>query len=183
MLEAHRDTFALWCTYHPTEVSLDHFLRQCDFLYRHDIRHSVGVVGIPAHADEIRDLRRRLPQETYLWINAYKSAPERLDDSLAQEFARIDRLFPINHQYHPSFGKACRTGLTSVTIDGQGDVRRCHFIDEVLGNIYNTPLESMLLPRVCTKQTCGCHIGYVNLEELGLENVFGASILERVPKK
>ena len=38
-----------------------------------------------------------------------------------------------------------------------------------------------LRPRSCTNDDCGCHIGYVHLEYLELDKVFGAGILERVP--
>ena len=95
--------------------------------------------------------------------------------------AKIDPLFPINNVYHASAGKPCDTGLTTVSIDGEGNVRRCHFVPEVLGNIYESELESMLRPRLCSKLSCGSHIGYVHMPSAELKGVFGANILERIP--
>src|SRR6185503_3448840 len=43
---ANPQTLALWCTFHPTQVKLDRFLRQCRVLDSHGIRYSVGVVGV-----------------------------------------------------------------------------------------------------------------------------------------
>jgi hypothetical protein len=35
--------------------------------------------------------------------------------------------------------------------------------------------------RPCPRAACDCHIGYVHLEELGLDAVFGDDILVRIP--
>jgi hypothetical protein len=70
-----------------------------------------------------------------------------------------------------------------LSVDGDGVARSCHFIRAPLGNLYDTNFEAMLAPRACTAATCGCHIGYVHLEYLGLQQVFGRGILERVPQR
>jgi hypothetical protein len=54
-------------------------------------------------------------------------------------------------------------------------------VREFLGNIYAPDFEQALRPRPCSKETCGCHIGYVHLDYLELDRVFGSGILERVP--
>ncbi|MEO0844412.1 MAG: radical SAM protein, partial [Cyanobacteria bacterium J06643_5] len=33
----------------------------------------------------------------------------------------------------------------------------------------------------CSNDTCHCHIGYVHLDYLELDKVFGDGILERIP--
>ena len=68
-------------------------------------------------------------------------------------------------------------------MDGAGDVRRCHFVDEVLGNLYDGSFEGALRERPCPNATCGCHIGYVHLDELKLYDVFGGGVLERFPER
>jgi hypothetical protein len=60
-------------------------------------------------------------------------------------------------------------------------MRRCHFIKEPIGNIYDPNYEAALFERPCTNETCHCHIGYVHLEYLELDKVFGSGILERIP--
>ncbi len=61
-------------------------------------------------------------------------------------------------------------------------MRRCHFVREPIGNIYTHNWESALQPRLCTNETCGCHIGYIHMPELKLDEVFGKGILERIPR-
>lgn len=178
---AETSKLGLWCTFHPGQTPLDSFLRQCRRLEELNISYSVGCVGLREHEAEIQRLRALLPDSTYFWINAYKSKPEYYDEDLIQSFKAIDPLFPLNNQRHPSQGKSCRTGQKVITVDSTGDARRCHFVKDVIGNLYQPDFESVLTPRACPNDTCGCHIGYVHLEHLELDRVFGESILERIP--
>jgi MoaA/NifB/PqqE/SkfB family radical SAM enzyme len=172
---------ALWTTFHPGETTRERFLKQCRELDERQIRYSVGVVGLKEHRAQIESLRRELRPEVYVWINAYKDQANYYDEQTSARFAEIDPLFPINNRNHASFGKDCRTGSSVISVDGEGTVRRCHFIREPLGNIYEPGFEQVLRKRACTNQTCGCHIGYVHLEELKLYDTFGAGVLERIP--
>jgi len=182
LADAERATVALWTTYHPSEVSLPRFVARCHELRDLGVRFSVGIVGTREHADAAQQLRAALPPEIYVWINAYKrEGPSYYTAELERAFAGIDPLFPVNNVHHESRGHACGAGYSSFTVDGEGDVRRCHFIGDVLGNLYRDPLPAMLAPRPCTNATCGCHIGYVHLERLGLRRRFGRGLMERIP--
>jgi hypothetical protein len=64
---------------------------------------------------------------------------------------------------------------------GDGTVRRCHFIPEPLGNLYDGSYLDALRPRPCTLRECDCHIGYVHLKRLGLQQVFAGGVPERIP--
>lgn len=178
-----REKLGFWCTYHPGQVDRAAFLAKCAQLSQLGVRHSVGCVGLREHLAEIAVLRRELPAETYLWINAYKSAPAYYDEALLEALEQIDPLFPINNTRHPSQGRACRTGHQVITVDGRGDIRRCHFVEQVIGNLYEPHFENALIPRACPNASCGCHIGYVHLEHLKLDTVFGDGVFERVPIK
>ena len=68
-----------------------------------------------------------------------------------------------------------------VSVDGEGTVRRCHFVPAVLGNLYDGSYRDALAPRPCPLDTCDCHIGYVHLEPLGLYDTFADGVLERIP--
>lgn len=174
---------ALWATYHPGEVDRAAFLARCRELSRLGIRHSVGVVGLREHLGEIDALRRELTDDVYLWVNAYKREPDYYGEDALRFLERIDPLFPINNRRHPSLGRPCRTGHSVISVDGSGAIRRCHFVPEVIGNLYEPGFEASLVERPCPAPTCSCHIGYVHLDDLRLGAVFGGGILERIPER
>lgn len=171
----------LWATYHPEWTRRARFLRQVARAHERGAHISVGVVGYPRFREEIASLRRELPEDVYLWINAVKRPEVRYTEEDLAFFTSVDPLFPINNRRHPSLGRACRAGESVIAVDGEGMARRCHFIPEPIGHIYSPDFEDALKPRPCGNATCGCHIGYVHLEYLGLDQVFGSGILERVP--
>lgn len=171
----------LWCTFHPTETTRERFLAKCLALHDRGVRFSVGVVGRKEHFTEIANLRRELPANVYLWVNAYKRDPDYYTSEMVEQLTRLDPLFPINNQYHLSRGESCQAGATVISVDGDGSVRRCHFIREPIGNLYAPDFERCLIERSCSNDSCGCHIGYVHLDRLGLYETFGDGVLERVP--
>jgi MoaA/NifB/PqqE/SkfB family radical SAM enzyme len=173
----------IWATYHPDWAKRGRFLEQCAALSARGVSYSVGVVGFPRFANELLAVREALSSSVYVWVNAVKAlAGEYTPDDLAL-FTRVDPYFPLNLKAHPSKGRACRGGETVISVDGEGTMRSCHFLREPLGNLYAPDFERALRPRPCSAETCGCHIGYVHLDYLGLEQVFGSGILERVPKQ
>jgi MoaA/NifB/PqqE/SkfB family radical SAM enzyme len=172
-------TAAFWVTYHPGQVKRERFLAQCNELQRLGARFSVGIVGQPEHLTHAQEIRAELPAGTYLWINAAEGR-EYTDEEAAQ-WQAIDPLFHYSRTPHPSQGQACRTGETVVSVLGDGTVRRCHFVEEPLGNLYDGTFRAALKPRVCPLTVCDCHIGYVHLEKTGLYNVFQGGVLERIP--
>jgi hypothetical protein len=179
---------ALWCTYHPGETSRMRFLTKCRQLLDQGVAFSVGVVGLREHFSEISLLREELPSNVYVWVNAYKDVANYYAADEIQWLATIDPHFAINCQRYASLGQPCRTGDTVVSIDGEGVIRRCHFVADPLrvasgevANFYRDDFAEGLRPRVCPRAQCSCHIGYVHLESLQLEEVYGERILERVP--
>ena len=172
---------ALWATYHPTEVSLDTFVAKVRRLYERGVRLSVGVVGLREHFDAIRRLRTILPSEVYLWINAYKRVPGYYSPDESRELEMLDPNFPINNQHHASFQNCCQAGETSFTVDGDGVMRRCHFVAEPIGNIYSGNWRTPLHARTCPNAVCSCHIGYVYLQPLRQDLIYGENLLERIP--
>jgi MoaA/NifB/PqqE/SkfB family radical SAM enzyme len=172
---------ALWCTFHPGETARERFLARCRDLLARGVRFSVGAVGLKEHLAEIDALRRELPAEVYLWVNAYKREPDYYTAEMVEALTRIDPLFPVNNARHPSRGEPCRAGRSAIAVDGDGTARRCHFVREPIGNIYAPDFETCLTERPCPNATCGCHIGYVHLDRLRLYDTFAGGVLERVP--
>jgi hypothetical protein len=172
---------ALWCTWHPTQIALEEFLAHCGQLEDRGVRYSVGVVGLREAFESIAELRSRLPAHVYLWINAYKDQPDYYSEDEISLLESIDPLFRVNNTRHPSLGRRCLAGETVISVDGDGQVRRCHFIPDVIGNLYDADFSAALRARACTNATCGCHIGYIHLPELQQYPLYGDGLLERIP--
>ncbi|MGW0604875.1 STM4011 family radical SAM protein [Streptomyces sp. NPDC002644] len=179
LAEADPDTLALWCTYHPGQTPYDRFLAKTHDLTARGVRFSVGVVGLPDHLDHARRLRADLPERVYLWVNAADG--HAYSDAEAERWTALDPLFPYSRHPHRSGGLPCRTGESVVSVDGDGTVRRCHFVRAELGNLYDDSFRAALRPRACPLAVCDCHIGYVHLETLPLYDVFAGGVLERIP--
>lgn len=183
LLEAQTDKIALWVTYHPDEVALCDFIAQCQYLFDNQVRFSVGVVGKPSHFAAITALRAALAPEIYLWVNAYRNGSKLYSYTPGQRdfLSQIDPLFSINARNYPSRGQACVTGENVISVDQDGAIRRCHFVGQIIGNIYQQDFQQTLISRLCPRSRCYCHIGYVHMPELGLYQVFEGGILERIP--
>ncbi|MFG1665248.1 STM4011 family radical SAM protein [Streptomyces sp. Y7] len=181
LADADPETLALWCTYHPGQTPYDRFLAKCRDLGDRGIRFSVGVVGLPEHLEAARRLRAELPEHVYLWINAAEG--HSYQDAEADDWTALDPLFPYSRHPHASAGLPCRTGESVISVDGDGTVRRCHFVRAELGNLYDGSYRTALRPRPCPLQVCDCHIGYVHLETLPLYDVFAGGVLERIPAR
>lgn len=176
-----KEKIGLWTTYHPGETDRERFLEKCKFLSEHKVRYSVGIVGLKEHIHEISGMRKALPEEIYLWINAYKREANYYSAEDLQRLQAIDPLFYLNNQYHASLGRACHCGASVISVDGHGTARRCHFIKTVIGNIYEPGFEQALRRTPCTAATCGCFIGYVHMDSLNLYETFADGVLERIP--
>ncbi|MFJ2669957.1 STM4011 family radical SAM protein [Streptomyces sp. NPDC088551] len=179
LADADPAKLALWCTYHPGQTPYDRFLAKTHELADRSIRFSVGVVGLPDHLEHARRLRADLPEQVYLWINAAEG--HGYTDEEADRWTALDPLFPYSRSPHRSAGLPCRTGESVISVDGEGTVRRCHFVRAELGNLYDGSYRRALAPRACPLAVCDCHIGYVHLETLPLYDVFAGGVLERIP--
>jgi hypothetical protein len=176
---ANPERLALWCTYHPEWTTLAAFLAQTRRLADAGVAFSVGVVGQREYADAARALRAALPGDVYVWINAVKALAYTPAEIAA--WTEIDPLFALNLQRWPSLGARCGAGERAITVDGDGTMRRCHFIAAPIGNLYEPSWRTALAPRACTNADCHCHIGYAHLDYLELHKVYASGLLERIP--
>ena len=183
MSDVNKTSFALWTTYHPSQLSVKAFVDKCHELDELGINYSVGFVGFKEDFPVLEQLRALLNPNVYLWVNAYKREPNYYTEEDIQFIEHIDPLFRYNTKYHSSLGKTCKAGSLSFSVDGDGQMRSCHFIKQVIGNIYEPNFEQSLYTRKCVNTTCGCHIGYVHMDELDLYEIYGTGVLERIPKE
>ncbi|AWM79073.1 radical SAM protein [Gammaproteobacteria bacterium ESL0073] len=182
LTELDNQKLRFWCTYHPSETALVRFIKQLKILNQHQMIYSVGMVGKPELFDEIKQVRHALSPNDYLWINAY------VEDNKAYQYndeqiiflTTIDPLFPLNKPYK-TLNLPCTAGEQAITVDELGDIRRCHFIKNVIGNIQQTGWQRILTSKPCTNHYCDCHIGYVFLESFNAKAIYGNQALERIP--
>ena len=182
LAQAPRDKLSLWCTFHPDQTSLERFVGRCERLQRLGVRHSVGVVALREHFEAIRALRAALPPHCPVWLNAYdRRGPGYYDADDLAWLEEIDPWFPHNHSPGGSRGKPCRAGAELLSVDGAGEVQRCHFVPQRLGNLYTDPLSEMLKERPCSRLKCECFIGYAHRRDLPFHERFGDGVLARIP--
>lgn len=175
------DRVSLWATYHPTEIASEVFQSQVHQVRKYGIRISVGAVGIPEALSQIEDMRQRLPEDVYLWVNAQQPRRRPYTAEELDRFQAIDPQFLLTAQRYPSLGKFCSTGEISFTVDGSGAMRRCHFVDEVIGNCYVQGWDASLQPRPCPNRYCDCYLGKSQLLSEKLIPFFGSTAFERLP--
>jgi MoaA/NifB/PqqE/SkfB family radical SAM enzyme len=175
------ERIALWATYHPTETEPASFVCKVQRLRTLGVRVSVGMVGVSEHLDEIKALRRLLPGDVYLWINAQQPRVRPYSPQEMAALRSIDPLFDLIARRQKSFNKFCRAGEVAFTVDGVGDMRRCHFVDEIIGNIHDAHWERALQARPCPNRFCDCFLGKAQLQADALEPFFGTTLLERLP--
>ncbi|OBV37855.1 hypothetical protein ASR47_1004130 [Janthinobacterium psychrotolerans] len=175
------EKIGLWCTFHPGQTTIARFLERCAHLDAMGVRYSVGVVALHEHYGAIEALRAALPGHVYLWLNAYdRRGPGyyAADDLLWLD--KIDPWFAQSRRPVPSRGKGCFAGEAALSVDGDGELTRCHFLPERLGNLYEDDLADMLQERSCPRFKCDCYIGYAQRKDLPFQTEFGEGVLARI---
>ncbi|MBW7477050.1 STM4011 family radical SAM protein [Paenibacillus oenotherae] len=171
---------AFWATYHPGQTEEGRFVAQCGELYRRGIPFSVGSVGVKSAFQAIAMLRRALPDDVYLWVNAFKDKPDYYSAADVGYLRAIDPLFDHNLSDYNSMGRDCRTGHDVFYVQGPGIVKRCYKDRQVIGHLYRDGLEGLAKRRPCRMECCDCYIGYIHMPELELHRVYGDQLLERI---
>ena len=175
------EKIGLWCTFHPGQITITRFIERCARLDAMGVRYSVGVVALHEHYDAILALRAALPKHVYLWLNAYdRRGPGYYAAGDLAWLDDIDPWFAQSRRPVPSRGKGCFAGEAALSVDGDGELTRCHFLPERLGNLYEDDLASMLQERSCPRFKCDCYIGYAQRKDLPYQTVFGKGVLARI---
>ena len=151
----------LWCSFHPCCADLDQFLEKCLLLYQEKIAFSVGAVGIPKNAGLLSQLRRRLPPDVYMWVNAAEGMKRKYTQDEIDEFARIDPLFLYELKIIPANADLCSGGKESLFIEADGAAYACPISKNRLGNIYSEDLTQILArSKICIAGYCHCYLAY-----------------------
>ena len=95
----------------------------------------------------------------------------------------IDPYFDLNNQHYPSRGRPCTAGQRAVYLDDEGDLRRCFFVGEVIGNLFRDGWRTLTAPRCCPKETCHCYVGHMHIVELDFRSIYGKNLAVRIPRQ
>lgn len=173
---------SFWATYHPGQVREDRFVAQGMVLYKQGIVFSAGTVGLREAFPAIHRLRAKLPEDVYVWVNAFKDRPRYYSEAEVEELSGIDPYFRDNLQDYDSLGQACRAGEDVFYVQGSGMVKRCYQDKRVIGHLYRHSLEQLSQDRPCQMKKCGCYIGYIHMKDQPFASRYGERLLERVPR-
>lgn len=179
-LNADLSKVKLWASYHPEMVSTDEFVSKVKVL-KSRIDLCVGIVAIPDNLDSVFELRKHLPQEIYMWINAKEREETRYSKSQIKSLVEIDPLFYNELQRNKAQNSCCNAGVDSVFIRANGDVFPCHLYKSKLFNIYLN--QNPTSPFKCDRKSCHCYLSYSHRVELNLERYFGDYTPIRLPAK
>jgi hypothetical protein len=177
---ANREKIGFWATFHPDQRPLSQFIERCQSLDDLGVAYSVGVVAKREHYPVALQLKAALLPSVYVWANAYKDEAHYYQETEIAAWQRLDPHFKTNLKNHDSLGLPCNAGESAFSIDGEGNVTRCHFVKTLLGNIYQDNLLDLIKPRTCPNKICDCFIGYMHLPHLALKQAFGAKLLSRI---
>jgi hypothetical protein len=143
---------------------------------------SVGIVGMRESLTAMQELRARLDPAVYLWVNAYQREPNYYTPEELASIRSVDPLFDLNNQHFPSLGQPCTAGQRAVYLDDEGDLRRCFFVGQVIGNLFRDGWKTLDAPACCPKETCHCYVGHMHIVELDFRGVYGKYLAARIPK-
>lgn len=175
---------ALWTTYHPSEVApgeLEELHAKWRLLQERGVPFSAGIVGTRENLPHLRTLRRRLDPHIYLWVNAYQREPNYYTAEQLEQIRAVDPWFDLNNQYFPSRGRPCSAGQRALYLDDEGDLRRCFFVGEVLGNLFRDGWRRLDSPHGCPRESCHCYVGHMHIVELDFRSIYGRDLAVRIP--
>lgn len=169
-----KEKLLLWCTYHPSMVSKEDFLKQCDLLESHKISFCVGAVGVPANIEILNQLRTELSHTIYMWINPMDGLGRSYTNEEIEAFKQIDAFFPYQLEHTKANPNKCKGCLNeAMFVHANGDVTPCNISRKKLGNIYLPEYKEMLVnvsgseqadARIekCGQKECSCFLAYSN---------------------
>lgn len=172
----------LWCTFHPSMTTVEAFVGQCQELEQADIAYCVGAVGNPDEIFWIQELRKKLPEHVYVWINQMDGRKKKYTEEEIQRFQEIDPYFPLELRHYPADSSKCRKSVFQeadgsryfCNLHAAQTGKACH---DLLASQTEEKCHTLSHPReeegytnsVCKRRECSCYLAYCNrtdVEEL-----------------
>jgi hypothetical protein len=117
-----------------------------------------------------------------LWVNAYQREPDYYSDAELEEVRSIDPYFDLNNQDFPSRGRPCGAGQRAVYLDDDGNLRRCFFVGDVIGNLFVDGWRHLDAAQACPRSGCHCYVGHMHIVELDFRSIYGRDLAVRIPR-
>ncbi len=185
-----RSKLRLWLSFHPSMISLEKFLKQCELLEKSHISYCVGAVGMMENLPLIQQLRSQLPEHIYMWINkpdiskyntSYKPTMEEVE-----AFLKVDPYYTLECRHYPAREEFC---AEYAFVEADGSVKLCNISQTVLGNWYQDSKETDDMEKHCNKKECNCYLAYCRrkdderLQDFGLFPMFRIPVSQVLHKK
>lgn len=180
----------IWATFHPEMAEIEEFSQNVKSLSQAGIRICAGAVGDPAHLELLKKLKKTLPKEVYLWINAMDGLKRPYSPEEIREWEEIDPGFLRELITPPANKELCRDRLF---VEGDGRLRTCN-ISPVLdkswrelcteAEAFMSAGEEISLPEpVCARKRCSCYLAYGGRNDFMNQVLFGPYPVFRTPRK
>lgn len=143
----------LWCSFHPSEVSISDFINKINQLKNYNINLTVGVVGNPGNIEIIRQLRELLPKSIYLWINSMDGMKRSYSNFEKDFFLSIDPYFNLELNKPSSNMDKCLGGKERIFVEASGKKLPCNISKSA---------------SLCKAKFCSCFLSYSNRVDLEL---------------
>lgn len=187
-----KEKLRLWCTFHPSVVSSESFLGQCEILNAEKISYCIGCVGVPENIEILVKVRKELSQDIYMWVNPMDGLGRTYTQDEIEVFTKIDIFFPYllkRKKAQPQKCKGCRG--ESLFVSSNGDITPCNISRKKLGNIYelldnnrqseDTDSKDNEIIK-CGQRECSCFLAYCNRLDYPELLFYGKYPAFRIPK-
>lgn len=173
-----REKLRLWATFHPEMTTCGEFAEQCAGLVKEGILFSAGAVGVPENLDLLQKLRKMLPREVYLWINAMDGLRRPYTENELRRFQAIDPYFYRETRPVPAEESLCSNRLF---VEADGKIRRCN-IGTVSDKNWYGHSEGLFEGVPCRRKRCSCYLAYGGRDEAANHMLFGPDPVFRIPR-
>ncbi|MEY8337762.1 STM4011 family radical SAM protein [Lachnospiraceae bacterium 62-35] len=171
----------LWATFHPEMTSVSDFVHKCTSLKEAGISLCTGAVGVPEQLEPIRRLRKELPADIYLWINAMDGMKRPYTEEEREAFLDIDPYFLRELAPVPAEIRQCAGRLF---VEGDGKMHTCNISPILESNWYHLCQSGKLFPSPqCRRKACTCYLAYGGRRDFMNYILFGPYPLFRIPQR
>ncbi len=170
----------LWATFHPEMASAEDFAGKCKSLAKSGITFCAGAVGAPENISALQNLRRMLPEETYLWINNMDGLKRPYTPKEQSAFLSIDPYFLRELTPVPANPGKCTGRLF---LEGNGRMHTCNIsAPHPIG--WESLCAGMPFPEPrCGRRLCSCYLAYGGRDDFMNQVLFGPYPIFRIPRR